>query len=345
MLATPLLAVLSETYPKARFDWAVSDWARPAIVSNQRITEVISTGYGDLHKRSWQQVGDLVKRVRAGLYDTCFIVSRSGLLSYIAWQAKIPQRVGLNISGRGFAHTIAVRPPKGEQNAAAIYLSLARAIGVEEEIIDKAGIEFYPSDRSRLAVTQRLVEEMDWLGDVPLVIMHPGGGTNPVLSESLKRWPVERFARLGNHLVRRYGARIVLVGAEEERPLAQAIAGLMATRVTDLCGEVSLGEVGALCDVADLYIGNDAGPTHIAAATGCSTLAIYGPSDPAYSMPYHPKGELIALWRDLGEVEKERPFTWDIGVTVGQAVEAADELLGRRGDGSEAMGILSGGER
>ncbi len=100
-----------------------------------------------------------------------------------------------------------------------------------------------------------------------------------------------------------------------------------------------------MCDVADLYIGNDAGPTHIAAATGCSTLAIYGPSDPAYSMPYHPKGELIALWRDLGEVEKERPFTWDIGVTVGQAVEAADELLGRRGDGSEAMGILSGGER
>ncbi len=246
MLATPLLAVLSETYPKARFDWAVGDWARPAIVSNQRITEVISTGYGDLHRRSWRQVGDLVKRVRAGLYDTCFIVSRSGLLSYIAWQAKIPQRVGLNISGRGFAHTIAVRPPKGEQNAAAIYLSLARAIGVEEEIIDKAGIEFYPSDRSRLAVTQRLVEEMDWLGDVPLVIMHPGGGTNPVLSESLKRWPVERFARLGNHLVRRYGARIVLVGAEEERPLAQAIAGLMATRVTDLCGEVSLGEVGAL---------------------------------------------------------------------------------------------------
>jgi len=345
MLATPLLAVLDKTFPDARFDWAVSDWARPAIVSNPRVTEVISTGDGNLQKRSWRQIGGLVKRLRAEQYDTCFIVSRSGLLSYIAWQAGIPQRIGLNIQSRGFAHTIAVRPPGEEKHAAAIYLSLAGAIGIEEETISGASIEYYPADRDRLAMTQRLVEGMDWLGDVPLVIMHPGGGVNPVRSEILNRWPVERFALLGNHLVRQHGARIVLVGAAEERPLAQAIAGLMATKLTNLCGEVSLGEVGALCEVADLYIGNDAGPTHVAAASGCSTLAIYGPSDPAYSKPYSAKADIIALWRDLGEVEKERPFSWDIGVTVEEAIDAADTLLERSGDRGEAMTILTGRER
>ncbi len=344
MLATPLLAVLDETFPKTRFDWAVSDWARPAIVSNPRITEVISTGDGDLQKRSWRQIGGLIKRLRAEKYDTCFIVSRSGLLNHIAWQSGIPQRIGLIIQSRGFAHTIAVRPPREENNAAAVYLSLAKAVGVEEQLINEAGIEFYPSDRNRLAITQRLVEEMDWLGDVPLVIMHPGGGSNPVMSDSLKQWPVERFALLGNHLVRKHGARIVLVGAAVERPLAQAIAGLMATKLTNLCGDVSLGEVGALCEVADLYVGNDAGPTHIAAAAGCSTLAIYGPSDPAYSMPYRSKADTIALWRELSEVEEERPFTWDMGVTVEEAVEAADTLLERQGDGSEALAILTGRE-
>ncbi len=345
MLATPLLAALHEAYPKARFDWAVSDWARPAVVSNLRLTEVISTGEANLRKRSLRQLGGLVKRLRAEQYDTCFIVSRSALLSYIAWQAGIPQRIGLNIQSRGFAHTIAVRPPREEKHAAAIYLSLARAVGIEEETINRVSTEFYPPDRDRLAVTQRLVEEVDWLGDVPLVIMHPGGGINPGFSESLKRWPVERFALLGNQLVRRHGARIVLVGAAEERPLAQAIAGLMATKLTNLCGEVSLGEVGALCEVADLYVGNDAGPTHVAAAAGCSTLAIYGPSDPAYSKPYSSKADIIALWRDLIEVEEERPFTWDIGVTVEQAVDAADTLLERPSDRREAMKILTGRER
>jgi lipopolysaccharide heptosyltransferase II len=344
MLATPLLAVLHEAFPKARFDWAVSEWARPAIVSNPRLTELISTGDGNLQKWSWRQIGGLVKRLRAEQYDTCFIASRSGLLCYIAWQARIPQRIGLNFQSRGFAHTIAVRPPREEKHAAAIYLSLAEAVGVEEKMISGSGFEFYPPDRDRLAMTQRLVEEMDWLGDVPLVIMHPGGGTNPIMSESLKQWPVERFALLANHLVRNHGARIVLVGADEEREPAQAIAGLMATNLTNLCGEVSLGEVGALCEVADLYIGNDAGPTHVAAAAGCSTLAIYGPSDPAYSKPYSSKADIIALWRDLSEVEKERPFSWDIGVTVEQAIDAADRLLEREGDRSEAMIILTGRE-
>ncbi len=340
MLATPLLAVLQESFPKARFDWAVGDWARPAVVSNTRLTEVISIGAGDLRKRSWRQISDLVKRLRSEQYDTCFIVSRSGLLSYIAWQAGISQRIGLNINSRGFAHTIAVRPPREEKHAAQIYLSLAQAIGIDDEIIEGASSEFYPPDRDRLAMTQRLVEEMDWLGEVPLVIMHPGGGVNPVRSKPLIRWPVERFARLGNHLVRQHGARIVLVGAAEEREAAKAISGLIATKLTNLCGKVSLGEVGALCEVADLYIGNDAGPTHVAAASGCSTLAIFGPTDPAYSKPFSARADVIALWRDLGDVEKERPFTWDIGVTVKEAIEAADVLLNRPEDQSDAMAML-----
>lgn len=345
MLATPLLAALCEAYPEARFDWAVGDWARPAIVANPRLTELISTGEGDIQKRSWRQIGQLVKRLRQERYDTCFMPSRSGVLSYIAWQAGIPQRVGLNIRSRGFAHTVAVRPPRKMKQAAAVYLSLAEAVGVGEETIGSVGMEFYPPDRDRLAVTQRLVEDIDWLGDVPLVIIHPGGGHNPYRSEMLKRWPVQRFALLGNHLMRQHGARVVLVGSAEEQPLTQAIGGMMAGKVTDLCGQLSLGEVGALCEVADLYVGNDAGPTHIAAATGCSTLAIYGPSDPVYSMPYGSKTKVIALWRDLGEVEKERPFSWDIGVTVEQAIAAADSLLGRAGDRSEAMAILTGRER
>jgi ADP-heptose:LPS heptosyltransferase len=267
------------------------------------------------------------------------------LLSYVAWQARIPQRIGLNIQSRGFAHTIAVRPPREENHAALIYLSLARAVGIKEEVISSAGSEFYPSDRARVAMTQYLVEEMDWLGEVPLVIMHPGGGTNPVMATPLVRWPVERFALLGNHMARQYGARLVLVGAAEERPLAETLSGLMATKVANLCGQVNLSELGALCEMADLYVGNDAGPTHVAAATGCSTLAIYGPTDPAYSRPYSSKADVITLWRNLDEVEKERPFTWDIGVKVEQAEEAADSLLERAADRSDTLAILTSTKR
>lgn len=323
MLTTPLLAALQSTYPRAQFDWAVSEWARPAIATNPRLSHLIDSGRVGLADSSWADLRELVHRLRQEQYDTCFIPSRSSLLSLVAWLARIPQRVGLNVQGRGFAQTIAVRPPAGEVHEAAIYLSLAEALAIDT---DQVRMEFYPPDSDRTAVTQRLVDEIDWLGDVPLVIMHPGGGINPVHRVDQKRWPVERFARLGNYLARTFKACILLVGSQENRPLAEAVAGLMPTRVHNLAGRVSLGQIGALCEVADLYVGNDAGPTHVAAAVGCPTLAIFGPTMPVVSRPFNTKGQVVTLWQE----RNGQAFRWEEGVTADEGMEAAGKLLKQR---------------
>ncbi len=324
MLTTPLLAALQKAYPHTRFDWAISDWARPAVAGNPRITELISSGNSGQGQSSWAEIRTLIERLRQEQYDTCFIPSRSSLLAYLAWRAGIPQRIGLNVHGRGFAHTLAVKPPPGEQHEAVIYQSLALAAGVDAETAASAGMEYYAPDSDRTAVTRRLVDEVDWLGDVPLVIMHPGGGANPVRSNEKKQWPVERFVRLGNYLVREHGARVLIIGTEAERPLVTAISGMMFAPVINWAGQLTLGEVGALSEVADLYVGNDAGPTHIAAAVGCPTLAIFGPSDPAISGPYATKGPVIALRNEMSGA-----FTWENGVTLDQAISAANKLLAR----------------
>ncbi len=325
MLATPLLAALSSAYPDTRFDWAISDWARAAVAGNPRITELIRTGRGGFNTASWAEIGALINRLRQEAYDTCFIPSRSSLLSFIAWRAGIPQRIGLNVNGRGFAHTLAVKLPPGEQHEAVIYQSLALAAGVDKEVIQTAGMEYYAPDSERTAVTRRLIDELDWLGDAPLIVMHPGGGVNPVRANTQKQWPVERFVRLGNYLAKKYQAKILLVGMEEERPLIQKISGLMSTPAANWAGKTEIGAIAALGEVADLYIGNDAGPTHIAAAVGCPTLAIFGPSNPAISGPYTTKGKVISLWR-----RQEKAFTWEDGVTFDEASQAADKLLNER---------------
>ncbi|HEX6384457.1 MAG TPA: glycosyltransferase family 9 protein [Anaerolineae bacterium] len=326
MLTTPLLAALSRAFPRARFDWAVSDWARPAVAGNPRLTELISTGSGRLGEGGWREIRALVQQLRQEEYDTCFIPGRSALLSLVAWQAGIPQRVGLNVDGRGFAHTIAVPLPAGERHTAAIYLAIAAAAGIDTRTGGLPPMEFYPSDAARTAVTKRLIDELDWLGDAPLVIMHPGGGANPVQTDRRKQWPAERFVLLGNHLVRKYQARVLLVGGKADRPLAEAIAGMMPAPVVSWAGRISLGEIGALGEVADLYVGNDTGPTHVAAAAGCRTLAIFGPTDPAVSAPYGNRDQVITLWREWHEAEGQS-FSWDNGVSVAEAIKAADTLL------------------
>lgn len=330
MLTTPLLSALSEAYPNAQFDWAVHESARPAVVSNPRVTELVDSGRVGLPDCTWGEMREFARRMEERGYDTCFIPNESSLLALVAWMAKIPQRIGLSGGGRGFSHTLAVRPAPELQNRGAIALSLAQALGAEAV----GQTEFYPRDSDRARVTELLVEELEWLGDTPLVVMHPGGGDSPLGPNSEKRWPEERFALLGNHLLRKHRARLLLVGRDADNSIMQTIAGFISAPVANLAGRLSLGELGALCEMADLYVGNDTGPTHVAAAVGCPTLAIFGPTDPARSAPYAVKGRVITL-----SYEGAEPFSWDVALPPEEAMAAADLLLQKEpGAGEEGEG-------
>ena len=319
MLTTPLMAALCETFPDTRFDWAISKWARPAISGNPRITKLIDTGSVTFQDGKRDDIGSLIAKIRMGDYDTCFVPSRSILLCYIAWRAAIPQRIGLNKGGRGFAYTIPVSLPGQEVNEGEAYLRLAKAIEISADI----GSEFYPSDRARTDITQLLVDELVWHGDQPLVLIHPGGGYNPVAADSDTRWPAERYASMANRLVHKLSARVILIGSEEETPLTKSITGLMSADVTDLARRLDLDHIGALAEVADLYIGNDAGPTHIAAAAGCQTMAIFGPTNPTVSAPFLTKGKVLVLEPE----STSSPFSWEHGPSVDDALQAVKKLL------------------
>lgn len=322
MQTTPLLAALSAAFPDARIDWAVGDWALQAISSNPRITRIIRSGPGDLAHNSRDEMRVFLEAIRKEGYDTCFIPSRSGLPAQIARQAGIPQRVGLDVDGGRAVHTITAYPPAGERQIARLYLALAEAVGVDDAILRTAEMEFVPTDIDRATMTRWLVEEFDWLGDAPLVVLHPGGGENPERRDPGIRWPTYRYARLANHLVRTRNARVILVGLAEERVLANEVAGMLPFPVANRAGRMGLGELGALCELAGLYVGNDVGSTYVAAATGCPTLAIYGSTDPDVYAPYMVNGRVKAVWRAY-----EGAFDWSKGVTVEEASAAADELL------------------
>lgn len=324
ILTTPLLAALRRTYPQARFDWAVSDWARPAIAGNPHITKLIRTGPGSTAEMSAADVKRLAQRLKKESYDTCIIPSRSAWLSYLAWQARIPQRIGLNINGRGFAHTLPVSPAKSSRHAAAIYLALANAMQVGTEWMDNWQMQFFPADADRTAVAQILSEELSWQGERPLIVIHPGGGISPLSQNVEKRWPIERYARLGNHLIQKYNAHLILIGDQQDTELIQTMQGLINSPVTNWANRFNLSQIGALCELASLFVGNDTGTTHIATAVGCPVLALFGPTDPAVSAPYAPHSEQLAvLWHE----NTPQPFSWDHGVTVKEATKAADKLL------------------
>lgn len=111
--------------------------------------------------------------------------------------------------------------------------------------------------------------------DRPTVVLHPGA-TDP-----RRRWPVAAFAEVAAALVAD-GARVVVVGDEEDRTAAAAVvdgvrarAGAADGAVTSRAGDQTLAELVALLLDSDLVLANDSGPRHVAAALGLPTVGIY----------------------------------------------------------------------
>jgi ADP-heptose:LPS heptosyltransferase len=108
-----------------------------------------------------------------------------------------------------------------------------------------------------------------------------------------KQWRAERFAELARRLTAAdgplSGARVAILGAAHEREqAAPLLAALPSSRVIDLVGRTDLLIAAAVLQRCALFIGNDTGLTHIAAASGVPTLALFGPSPIAQYAPWGP---------------------------------------------------------
>jgi heptosyltransferase II len=100
-----------------------------------------------------------------------------------------------------------------------------------------------------------------------------------------KAWPVEHFRALLLK-AKQEGFEVVILGTPNESEICRAVAG---NEAIDLCGKTLLKEAAAWLRGAQAAIGNDSGLSHLAAATGTPTLALYGATDPGGSTPWGPK--------------------------------------------------------
>ncbi len=157
------------------------------------------------------------------------------------------------------------------------------------------GEDVSPGDLSVFRVSAENEAEVDeqlgaaHLGDTgPLIVLNPDAG-----SLSLeRRWPQSSFADLARRLVRERGARVVLVGGPDEvawtSEVKTQIGAVPERHVANLAGKLSIGGLQALLARADVFVGNDSGPMHLAAAQGTPTIGLFGPETPVM---YSPIGE------------------------------------------------------
>ena len=152
-----------------------------------------------------------------------------------------------------------------------------------------------------------------------------------------KAWPVERFARTAMELLGPSGAlkggRLAIFGGPDDRRAADAVRKVLPNeRCIDLTGKIDLLTVYACLGHARLFIGNDSGLMHLAAAAGTPTLGLFGPSDDRLYAPWGEDCRVIRGPRTFEQFKAIDPnlnqaISHMVDLPVSQVVAAARELL------------------
>ena len=300
LLATPALQALRETYPLAKIDLLVTPDSAGLLNGWDAINEIIVLNkYLFDNPRqllrnptTLRQLAPLVQQLRHNQYDAVLLMHHLtlpfGRLKYqlLTFAAGAKWRVGLD-NGHGWFLNASVKDNGfGAMHEADYYLAVAHMIGAT---IRNTKL-FVPLGDEERRQAWRLVYG-DAPNDVahPIIAMHPGSGGY----STARRWSPARFAQLADTLFHDVGGQVLLVGGPEETQLHQDIIGMVRSPVPirSLAGKGNIKVATAVLELADLFIGNDAGLMHLAVAVNTPTVAIFGLSNHKAWGPYTGEAE------------------------------------------------------
>lgn len=265
VLAVPAIQAIARHRPEA-----------PIVVSVRRPLAPLYACVGAVQRSVALEGRDRrdIEALRAVGAGTALLLPNSFHSAWLAWRAGIPERWGFARDARRLLLTRPIRPPRGSVHQAEYYLELLRRLGVPA----RPAAEDPPRLRVGEAAGQEgraLLQARGWNGGAPLVGLAPGAAYG-----SAKRWPPAQVARLIDLVHTRTPATCVMFGTPSDAPTAQAVKRAVTSdrRPIDLVGDTDLGRFIAAVSGCRVFVSNDSGAMHVAAAVGVPLVAIFGPT-------------------------------------------------------------------
>jgi heptosyltransferase-2 len=294
ILAMPALQAVRKRFPEAE----VSILALPYVADIYRGQGVAS----DLivYDRNGEHAGirgkeRLAVELKAKKFDAAVLLQNAFDAAWIVWRAGIPERIGYNRDARGLLLTKPIAVPGAREIPAHekfYYLELLKRVGWIDSLPDVAEISLQVTAEQARKAEQTLQSFGSQSGAVRLAV---GAGA---AYGSAKCWPPERFAAAINQLVKERKAEIILFGAQGEAAVAAVIQQGLDQAALDLTGKTQIADLPALLSRCTIFLGNDSGAMHVAAAVGLPVVAVFGPTDPFGTAPVTPRCTIV----------QERPY-------------------------------------
>jgi heptosyltransferase-2 len=314
LLATPVLRALRQFFPQAHIAVIARTYTAELAYHNQYLNEVLVVPEKLLEwtpVKTWR----LLAGLRRG-WDLAIVLNTvshsltSDLLAYFSGARYILGSEHRIFPGckRNFFYNLVARhfaavKPQSERN-----LDIVRHLGVDTD--DRSEVMSLTAQEKLFANN---FMRHHGIGEEDVVIaIHPGAG------KINNRWPVEKFAELANLLHRQFAVRLILTWGPQENSLGADLCRRLSFNPIIVYG-LSLRLLAALLSRTEVFVCNDTGVMHLAAAVGTPLVAIFGPTDPAE-------------WKPIGKkfvaVRGEKHSCESVGMQ--QVLHATQSLLGNK---------------
>jgi heptosyltransferase II len=285
VLTLPALSALKRTYSGATIFILAKPWVADVYRLCPYVDKVILYQRPGIHDGLTGMLR-LARDLKAMNFHMAICLQNAIEAAIITFLARISVRAGYDSDGRGFLLTHAVRRNRDVKriHQADYYLEMLKALGCEDGEGDPYFKLAPEDDRS----AEELLLNYGHRETRLLVGIAPGATYGPA-----KKWFPERFAALADRLNDELSAQIILFGSAGDEETARAVKKNAKHSFIDLTGKTGLRATISVIAKCSLFISNDSGLMHIAAALNIPTVAIFGSTNPLTTAPLGEKCAII----------------------------------------------------
>ncbi len=275
VLTTPTITALRRFLPDAQIDILLEDWVAPVLEGFPGLDNIITFSPGDVLGRF-----KTLRKLRRNNYDVIYNLHGGTTSTFLTWLAGSKHKVGFGHYRYGSLYDHLAIPAldfweSADLHSAEQQLALIGWTGVP--VSDRPRTSLAVAAEADRAIAERL-KSAGVADGAPFALFHPAAAF------SSKQWAAEKFARVAEYLSAK-GFALVAVAASDEEGVLRTLRESANVGISTF-SDLSLPEITALAARSSLFVGNDSGIAHIAAAVDTRCVVIFGSSNIVHWRPY-----------------------------------------------------------
>lgn len=272
VMATPILHEIKLKYPRAKISVMCKE---PLHELLKDVNDVLSFKEISIFSKDRKEI---IQEIKKREFDLAILLTNSFSSAYIFWKAKIPNILGYSTHFRKLFMTMRKKFEKRDQtHLVDTYKYLLTSL----DIFNTSSLPEIYLDEKEIEKCKKYLFKKGYNEGKRIIGINPIAAYGPA-----KCWPLENFHELSLQLLKDENNFLLFFGDKKGAVPIQSITQRLNERAIDLSNKTTLRQLCAFMKTCDIFLTNDSGPMHLAAALKVPLIALFGSTNPVITGPY-----------------------------------------------------------